>query len=172
MRDVKDDEGNVIGREKVVKPNLDGATLLGRGSGAPGNGNSQFDLIYETKDGDIVIVEAKASTTTSLGTRIHSPRRGRPVDVMQGTRPYLESILDAMRRRVRSNVSVDNESNILNRTIGEDGVSSVRERGLADYIEKKMKEGKVTYALFKGNPTSTKDGYSANGYDYNIFDIG
>lgn len=170
---VVDDQGNKVKDGHVNKPDLEGATLLGGGSGAPGNGNSQFDLIYETKDGDIVIVEAKASTTTSLGSRIYDPVDGNAVDVMQGASGYVNSILDAMRGRGHdSKVSVGEGSKMIEDGNIEDKRTSVGERELADYIEEKMKEGKVTYALFKGNPTSAKDSYSANGYDYQIFDIG
>ena len=172
IREIKDDQGNVIDKERVVKPNLEGATLLGRGSGAPGNGNGQFDLIYETKDGDIVIVEAKASTRTSLGTRIHEPMNGRPVDVMQGARGYLDSILDAMRNRGEDSlVPAGKGSKIPG--VQKDGEGAfIDEESLAEYIAEKASQGKLTYALFKGNPVGSGGVDQANGYDYQIFDIG
>ncbi|WP_017535944.1 hypothetical protein [Nocardiopsis alba] len=180
MREVRDAEGNPvrdehgnIRREEVRKPNLDGATLLGQASGAPGNGNGQFDLIYETKDGEIVIIEAKASTNTKLGTRVYSPEEGRPRDTYQGTADYVRSILDAMRGRSNSSVEVGDGSQIPGVRKGEGGVGDfVSESALARYISMKLNQGKVSYAVFKGNPSGWGSGGDvADGYDYQIFDL-
>ena len=174
MRDVLDDEGNKVGEEPVVKPNLEGAKLLGEASGAPKNGNSQFDLIYETSDGEIVIIEAKSSTDTSLGSRVHKPVGGKAVDTMQGTEAYLDSILQAMESRGnKSTISIDGDSRIGGVRESEDGEGfSVGEARLVEYIRQKKRQGKISYALFKGDPKEVGGVEVANGYDYQIFYIG
>ncbi|MGW5876813.1 hypothetical protein ACWFMI_09740 [Nocardiopsis terrae] len=174
MRDILDDYGKKIGEQPVLKPDLEGATFLGRASEAPGNGNAQFDLIYETKVGEIVIIEAKSSPQTSLGSRVHNPKEGNAVDVMQGTGRYVDSITEAMRERGNSSkIRVDDNSKIPGAKKDEaSGHTFVSEKRLADYIYRKKKQGKLTYALFKGNPRTVGDTESANGYDYQIFDMG
>ncbi|XKK42154.1 hypothetical protein HFP72_20135 [Nocardiopsis sp. ARC36] len=176
MRHVVDEDGDTVygddGKPQLteLRPNLDGAEEISPSPFAPGNGNDQFDQVYRTVDGDIVIVEAKSSTKTDLGERNVTPADGDPRRVSQGTRAYLEDILQAME----------------NRGVGENAA----EADLADEIRTKLEQGRVTYAVFKGDPVDvysqgpdgrpvtgadgrkvwTGDSH-ANGYDHQIFDI-
>ncbi|MEU0490898.1 hypothetical protein ABZ249_16845 [Nocardiopsis sp. NPDC006139] len=172
--DVDPETGETIrdenGKPKLVefRPDLEGAELLPTADNAPWNGNNQFDQIYRTKDGDIVIVEAKSSTSTELGARNlpgTPPRR-----VSQGHLDYLKDILKEMKKRGES--------------------ANLDEAALAREIEDKLRQGRVAYAVFKGDPLdatvrdSEVDGYNpregngsgwngstANGYTYEIFDV-
>jgi hypothetical protein len=172
--DVDPETGETIrdenGKPKLVefRPDLEGAELLPTADNAPWNGNNQFDQIYRTKDGDIVIVEAKSSTSTELGARNlpgAPPRR-----VSQGHLDYLKDILNEMKKRGES--------------------ANLDEAALAREIEDKLRQGRVAYAVFKGDPLdvtirdSEVDGYNpkegndlgwngstANGYTYEIFDV-
>ncbi|WP_306366545.1 hypothetical protein [Nocardiopsis sp. CC223A] len=166
MREVTDADGNTTLEE--FRPNLEGAELLPTADKAPLNGNNQFDQIYRTADGDIVIIEAKSSTNTELGSRRlpgNPPRR-----VSQGHLDYFEDILREMRKR------------------GESG--NLNEAALADEIERKLEQGRVAYAVFKGNPSDTYindsdvsgydptegngqgwNGSTADGYRYRLFDL-
>jgi hypothetical protein len=68
----------------------------------PGNGNDQFDQIWEVdpKDGGgYVIVEAKSSLKTELGDRVVKDSQGSPKRVSQGSREYFEDILKEMEKQ-------------------------------------------------------------------------
>lgn len=168
MRHEVDADGETVyenGKPKLteLRPNLEGATEIPPSRFAPKNGNDQFDQIYRTVDGDIVIVEAKSSTRTDLGEREVKPPGRDPRLVSQGTRAYLEDILRAMEDRGKK-------------------PGNIQERLLAQEIRDKLRQNRVTYAVFKGNPvdTYTKDANgdrqwtgdsTANGYDHRIFDL-
>jgi hypothetical protein len=115
----------------------------------PRNGNHQFDQIWRTDDGGIVIVEAKSSTDTSLGERTivdgDSAKR-----VQQGTREYLEDILREMRERgARDSNTTDNEML------------------LADEIQDALDNDKLHYVEVKGIPDDGLFG----GYTFGLFDV-
>ncbi len=168
MKHVVDENGKTVyedGKPRLeeLAPNLEGATEIKPSPFAPKNGNDQFDQIYRTEDGDIVIVEAKSSTKTELGERTVKPDGGEPRRVSQGTRAYLEDILKAMEERGRK-------------------PGNTEERALAREIRAKLKQGRVVYSVFKGNPVDNykkhEDGSrewtgesTANGYDHRIFDL-
>ncbi|MEU1899070.1 hypothetical protein ABZ512_11870 [Nocardiopsis dassonvillei] len=168
MRHDVDSNGNTIlenGQPKLVelRPNLEGATEIPASPFAPENGNHQFDQIYRTVDGDFVIVEAKSSTRTELGEREIKVPGEDPRLVSQGTRAYLEDILKKMEERGKK-------------------PGNIQELMLADEIREKLKQGRVVYTVFKGDPV---DSYqlnekgerewtgesTANGYDHRIFDL-
>ncbi|MEU0240844.1 hypothetical protein ABZ234_24455 [Nocardiopsis sp. NPDC006198] len=65
---------------------------------APKNGNHQFDQIWRTADGGLVIVEAKSSLDTGLNERTIKTADG-PKRVQQGTREYFNDILKRMIKR-------------------------------------------------------------------------
>jgi hypothetical protein len=177
---IRDNDGNPLMRHEVdangdtvyengqpklteLRPNLEGATEIAPSPFAPGNGNHQFDQIYRTVDGDIVIVEAKSSTRTDLGEREIKVPGEDPRLVSQGTRAYLEDILKKMgeRGQIQGNRA---------------------EARLAEEIQDKLLQGRVVYSVFKGDPV---DSYqqnekgerewtgesTANGYDHRIFDL-
>ena len=91
---------------------------------------------------------------------------------MQGARGYLDSILDAMRNRGEDSlVPAGKGSKIPG--VQKDGEGAfIDEESLAEYIAEKASQVKLTYALFKGNPVGSGGVDQANGYDYQIFDIG
>ncbi|MGW8526709.1 hypothetical protein [Nocardiopsis sp. NPDC055824] len=172
MRDVLDADGNPVEdngqvRREEVRPNLEGATYIEPAENAPGNGNDQFDQIYRTVDGDIVIIEAKADVGTDLGGRIARPQGRPPQEVQQGTREYLLDILRVMEERAL----------ILQEERGLDDESALRELELVEEIIEKLDQGKVVYAVFKGNaePAGAGGGGGplevANGYNYQVFDV-
>ncbi|MCH0557755.1 MULTISPECIES: hypothetical protein [unclassified Streptomyces] len=102
-------------------------------------GSDRFDQIWETKDGRIVVVEAKSSPRTELNDRWGSGRN-RSRRVKQGTSEYFAAILDQMQLR------------------GEDE--------LAETLEKALDEGKLDYVLVKGNPNGSEyAGYVMNHFD-------
>jgi hypothetical protein len=65
---------------------------------APKNGNHQFDQIWRTADGGLVIVEAKSSLDTGLNERTIKTADG-PKRVQQGSREYFNDILKRMIKR-------------------------------------------------------------------------
>ncbi|GAA1459576.1 hypothetical protein NE857_02240 [Nocardiopsis exhalans] len=164
---LRDSKGNPVTREvvdldgnktlvEIEKPDLTDAVLLNPSPLAPANGNNQFDLIYRTKDG-IVIVEAKGSKHTDLGETTHYPQSGKPVKVMQGRKEYVMEIANRMWQR--------------------------GEISLATEIINGVNNKSLRYALFKGNPDVARgvDGNPvieserstpiADGFFYRMFDI-
>ncbi|WP_435109513.1 hypothetical protein [Nocardiopsis synnemataformans] len=68
----------------------------------PGNGNDQFDQIWEIDPedgGGYVIVEAKSSLKTELGDRVVTDSQGSPKRVSQGSREYFDDILKEMEKQ-------------------------------------------------------------------------
>ncbi|MFD3824015.1 hypothetical protein [Streptomyces sp. NPDC058625] len=61
----------------------------------PKNGNDQFDQVWKHEDGRVIVIEAKSSTETDLGSRT-LPDGQR---VSQGSREYFFDIMKAMRAR-------------------------------------------------------------------------
>ena len=114
----------------------------------PGNGNHQFDQIWRTEDGGIVIVEAKSSTDTSLGERTIADGEDMK-RVQQGTREYLEDILRVMRERGAGSNSPDNEMK------------------LANEIQDALDNDKLHYVEVKGIPDDGLFG----GYTFGLFDV-
>jgi len=171
MRDVVDADGNPVESDgqiqrEEIRPNLDGATYIEPAENAPRNGNDQFDQIYRTVDGDIVIIEAKADSATKLGDRITRPGGRPPRDVQQGTREYLLDIVRTMQARAVQ----------LQRERGMDDINALRELALVKEIREKLDQGKVVYALFKGNAETPPGGSGlsgeiANGYAHQVFDV-
>jgi hypothetical protein len=109
----------------------------------PKNGNDQFDQVWQREDGGFVVVEAKSSTGTPLGSR----KLPNGVQVSQGTREYFDDILREMRKRGRDNPN---------------------ELRLANKLNKALKAGKLDYILVKGNPNTGQ----YNGYTTRKFDVG
>ncbi len=67
-------------------------------SALPGDGKQgQFDLVYRGPDGTIYIVESKGGSA-ELGTKKGTDENGNAVDLQQGTRQYLEAIVQNMKR--------------------------------------------------------------------------
>ncbi|MEV2277782.1 hypothetical protein AB0I72_19565 [Nocardiopsis sp. NPDC049922] len=116
----------------------------------PTNGNHQFDQIWRTEDGGIVIVEAKSSTGTALGERTVSDANGDLRRVSQGSREYLEDVLVEMRGRGRRDANLDDN-----------------ELTLADEIQDALDNDKLYYVEVKGIP----DGNRYGGYTFGLFDI-
>ncbi|MFJ3325130.1 hypothetical protein ACIPMT_11835 [Streptomyces griseus] len=84
--------------EKVVEhhfiaeryPDFEKQDLLG-----PKNGNDQFDQVWTHEDGRVVVVEAKSSIGTELGSRtLPDGRRA-----SQGSQEYFLDIIEAMKKR-------------------------------------------------------------------------
>ncbi|WP_161628698.1 hypothetical protein [Nocardiopsis salina] len=110
---------------------------------APGSGSGQFDMIYRTKDGGYVVVEAKSNQSTELGSRTIGEGANQ-YKVKQGTREYFDEIIRLMRER------------------------GGRESDIADDIDLKLLEGKVHYVEGKGKH-SEKTGYT--GESLRFFDL-
>ncbi|MET9365440.1 hypothetical protein ABZX93_31630 [Streptomyces sp. NPDC006632] len=111
-------------------------------------GNNRFDQVYETKDGRYVVVEAKGSTTASLGTRKGLTGRR----VTQGTREYFETILAEMEKRAsKANGSPAGKA----------------EAALMTKLDTALREGRVDYVLVKAD----SDGAKYAGYEMKQFDL-
>ncbi|MFE1297763.1 hypothetical protein ACFW6K_18505 [Streptomyces sp. NPDC058733] len=93
MGDATEQFGEAAARHHFIAENYGDfkeEALLG-----PGNGNDQFDQVWKHDDGRIVVVEAKSSPGTELGSRKLADGRR----VSQGSREYFLDILKAMKRR-------------------------------------------------------------------------
>jgi hypothetical protein len=112
-------------------PDFEKQTLLG-----PKSGNDQFDQVWKHEDGRIVVVEAKSSPGTELGSRTLPNSK----KVSQGSREYFDDILAAMEKR--------------------------GEFDLVDDLEKALTEGKLEYVVVKGaKNTGTYNGYLYRRFD-------
>jgi len=112
-------------------PDFDSQTLLG-----PKNGNDQFDQMWKHEDGRVVVIEAKSSPGTELGSRaVPGGRR-----VSQGSREYFLDIIEKMKKR------------------GE--FEAVKSLNAA------LKEGKLEYVVVKGEKNAgTYTGYQYRRFD-------
>ncbi|MFE7312897.1 hypothetical protein ACFU7T_07275 [Streptomyces sp. NPDC057555] len=112
-------------------PNFDSQELLG-----PKNGNDQFDQVWKHKDGRIVVIEAKSSADTELGSRaLPNGRR-----VSQGSREYFFDIIEKMTKRGELSLVAD--------------------------LKKALKEGKLEYVVVKGEKNAgTYTGYQYRRFD-------
>ncbi|MFE7835938.1 hypothetical protein ACFU53_07725 [Streptomyces sp. NPDC057474] len=90
-RDAAEDLGENAAEFHAIPDEFAGSTRLDDGS----RGRFRFDQIWRTPGGRIVVVEAKASLTTDLGTR--DLGTGRKVE--QGTREYFEATILKMEDR-------------------------------------------------------------------------
>ncbi|MFF5538790.1 hypothetical protein ACFY71_41195, partial [Streptomyces cinerochromogenes] len=97
------------------------------------NGADMFDQLYRLKDGELLIVEAKAPSG-ELSWRQGKGRHENRL-VQQGTREYVETIIEAMRKRA---------------------TKSPRDGKLAHDLKEALDHGKLRYVLVKA-----KDGGSA-----------
>ncbi|MFI0711373.1 hypothetical protein ACH4SK_12070 [Streptomyces inhibens] len=88
----------------------------------PKNGNDQFDQVWKHEDGRIVVIEAKSSPGTDLGTRTLPPPSRRSVS--QGSREYFFDILRVMTKRGEFDLVAD--------------------------LEKALEDGKLEYVVVKG----------------------
>ncbi|WP_097880877.1 hypothetical protein [Streptomyces sp. st140] len=102
----------------------------------PKNGNDQFDQVWKHEDGRIVVIEAKSSTGTELGSR----RLPNGKQVSQGSREYFLDIIEKMRKR--------------------------GERDTVRALERAMENGNLEYVVIKGNKnTGTYTGYEYRRFD-------
>ena len=95
MGDATEEFGEAAADHHFIAENYPGfrkEELLG-----PKNGNDQFDRVWTHADGRVVVIEAKSSVDTDLGTRTLPPPNSRAVS--QGSREYFDDILAAMIRR-------------------------------------------------------------------------
>ncbi|MEU5102049.1 hypothetical protein AB0H07_07120 [Streptomyces sp. NPDC021354] len=90
------------------------------------NGADMFDQLYRLKDGELLIVEAKAPSS-GLGWRQGKGRHKGKL-VQQGTREYVETIIELMKERAEK---------------------SPRDGKLARDLEEALKQGKLRYVLVK-----------------------
>ncbi|MFH8518289.1 hypothetical protein ACH4CE_25015 [Streptomyces gelaticus] len=97
------------------------------------NGADTFDQLYLLKDGKLLIVEAKAPSS-GLGWRQGKGRQKNKM-VQQGTREYVETIIEAMKERA---------------------AKSPRDGKLAHDLEKALEQGELRYVVVKA-----KDGGSS-----------
>lgn len=102
----------------------------------PKNGNDQFDQVWKHEDGRIVVIEAKSSPGTELGSRALPNGR----QVSQGSREYFLDIIEAMRKR--------------------------GERELVTDLRKALRDGKLEYVVVKGERNAgTYTGYQYRRFD-------
>ncbi|WP_262388295.1 hypothetical protein [Streptomyces parvus] len=112
-------------------PDFENQPLLG-----PKNGNDQFDQVWKHEDGRIVVIEAKSSTGTELGSR----RLPNGKQVSQGSREYFLDVIEKMRKR--------------------------GERDTVRALERAMENGNLEYVVVKGNKnTGTYTGYEYRRFD-------
>jgi hypothetical protein len=97
------------------------------------NGADMFDQLYRLKDGKLLIVEAKAPSGELSWRQGRGPQKNRLVQ--QGTREYVETIIEAMKERA---------------------AKSPRDGVLARDLEEALNHGKLRYVLVKA-----KDGGSS-----------
>ncbi|MEU4124684.1 hypothetical protein [Streptomyces virginiae] len=124
MGDATEKFGEAAARHHFIAenyPNFKDEPLLG-----PKNGNDQFDQVWTHEDGRVVVVEAKSSVDTDLGTRTLPPPK--PKTVSQGSREYFYDILRVMEKR--------------------------GETELVAAIENAIKENKLDYVVVKGEKNS------------------
>jgi hypothetical protein len=76
----------------------------------PKNGNDQFDQVWKHEDGRIVVVEAKSSPGTELGSRKLTDGR----QASQGSREYFFDVIDAMKKRGEFDLVEDLENALAN----------------------------------------------------------
>ncbi|MFW6640710.1 hypothetical protein ACOALZ_11805 [Nocardiopsis algeriensis] len=150
---VLDDNGNPVHRPKVTEQ-------IAIPDTAPKSGNHQFDQIWRTETGEIIVVEAKSSTSTALGDRLVKGDNGSPLRVSQGTRAYLESVLESMRKRGEK-----------------DSRNPFTEEDLADEIQEALDQKNLRYVEVKGNPVTNYDDSGdildsrSEGYSFREFDL-
>ncbi|MFE8975612.1 hypothetical protein ACFYM7_19570 [Streptomyces cyaneofuscatus] len=93
MRDASEEFGEKAAEHHFVAeryPDFEKQHLLG-----PKNGNDQFDQVWLHDDGRVVVIEAKGSAGTDLGSRrLPDGRR-----VSQGSQEYFFDIIEAMKKR-------------------------------------------------------------------------
>ncbi|MFF8972495.1 hypothetical protein [Streptomyces sp. NPDC014995] len=134
MRDATEEFGEKAAELHYIAeryPDFQKQTLLG-----PKNGNDQFDQVWMHEDGRIVVVEAKSSPGTELGSRALPSGK----QVSQGSREYFYDILAHMEKR------------------GEDD--------LVDAMEKALQQGKLEYVVVKGERNAgTYTGYQYRRFD-------
>ncbi|MFB8393000.1 hypothetical protein [Streptomyces yangpuensis] len=124
MGDATEQFGEAAARHHYIAenyPNFKDEPLLG-----PKNGNDQFDQVWTHEDGRVVVIEAKSSVDTDLGTRTLPPPK--PKTVSQGSREYFYDILRVMEKR--------------------------GETELVAAIENAIKENKLDYVVVKGEKNS------------------
>ena len=103
IADSKSESFGELVAEHAIKEHFPEAQLLDKPEGLPGNGNDQFDQIWDLGNGEYMIVEAKGSLGTGLNSRKVPGSDGLPKLTSQGTYEYLESILNIMEERGRRN---------------------------------------------------------------------
>ncbi|WP_152436790.1 hypothetical protein [Nocardiopsis xinjiangensis] len=143
-------------------PEIESGNAMDLVDTAPKNGNDQFDQIYFTSDGGILIIEAKADTGTPLGERRVASEGGK-VKASQGSREYLMDILESMEARGEDDLRGTDyyEGN------SENEVERWNEEDLAQKIRTALKEGKLYYAEVKGANESGKN----SGAKIGLFDV-
>ncbi|MGE9697718.1 hypothetical protein [Streptomyces sp. NRRL F-5630] len=134
--------GETVAAEQVIPEHYPGSTPITLHG--PRNGNDQFDQVWKKPDGGYVVVEAKSTVSTQLGSRKIAELNGDRA--MQGTREYFMDILQKMRDR---------------------GGEFPTDKKLAKDLKAALGEGKVEYILVKGKV----DGPLYAGYEKYQFDI-
>ncbi|MFE3720854.1 hypothetical protein [Streptomyces cyaneofuscatus] len=134
MRDASEEFGEKVAEYHFVAeryPDFEKQHLLG-----PKNGNDQFDQVWLHDDGRVVVIEAKSSPTTDIGSRaLPGGKR-----VSQGSREYFLDILQKMESR--------------------------GETDLVDALETALEQGKLDYVVVKGGKNSTEyTGYQYRRFD-------
>ncbi|WP_329015151.1 protein phosphatase [Streptomyces sp. NBC_01601] len=139
--------GEAVARHHVIPDNYPDAQM--ETLGGPKNGNDQFDQVWSWADEHgrrkFVVVEAKSTATTELGTR----RLSTGEEARQGSKEYFYDILQKMKQR-----GVDGDAN---------------EKLLHRELKKAMVRGDVDYILVKGKvtPTGQYAGYLKWQFDIN-----
>ncbi|PVC96584.1 hypothetical protein DBP19_09790 [Streptomyces sp. CS090A] len=134
MRDASEEFGEKVAEYHFAAeryPDFEKQHLLG-----PKNGNDQFDQVWLHEDGRVVVIEAKSSPTTDIGSRaLPGGKR-----VSQGSREYFLDILQKMESR--------------------------GETDLVDALETALEQGKLDYVVVKGGKNSTEyTGYQYRRFD-------
>ncbi|MFF0712930.1 hypothetical protein ACWEVM_04155 [Streptomyces bauhiniae] len=124
--------GEAVARHHVIPDNYPDAQM--ETLGGPKNGNDQFDQVWSWTDEHgrrkFVVVEAKSTATTELGTR----RLSSGQEARQGSKQYFYDILQKMKQR-----GLDGDAN---------------EKLLHRELKKAMVRGDIEYILVKGKVTA------------------
>ncbi|MFB7169771.1 hypothetical protein ACFCYM_02915 [Streptomyces sp. NPDC056254] len=107
------------------------------------NGANMFDQLYRRPDGKLVIIEAKAPSSSLLWRRGQGPAKD--FMVKQGTEPYLRTIIAEMEARPALSVTDQAGKVWTNGELAAE-LTTALDKGLVEYALVRAADGKSTYA--------------------------
>lgn len=107
------------------------------------NGANMFDQMYRSPDGKLTIIEAKAPSSRLMWRR--GSGSAQDLMVQQGTRPYLETIINEMLQRPTLRVTDASGKVWTNAKLAEE-LKTALDNGNLDYAMVRAKDGGAVYA--------------------------